>query len=329
MEYKNLIFSIIVIATVGMVYNKINDFFNLNEKKDELLLINKYLISEDKNIKKIMNNKKPKLWIYLNNTVNSYKWETFGSRNTKNLNKEYINLCLSSIINNCGNDFDIMMIDNNSFKLLLNDWTIELEKLSIPYNEYFKTLGLIKLLKNYGGIIIEPNTIMFKSLKPIYDKILMTNKPVTGEFKNDSLNYEEIKLMPSMKFFGSNKNNSILNDLEKFIINITAVDYTNESILLNKVNNLLYDKIKNNKINYIDGKYFGTKDINNKIINLEDLFSDSYLEFNENIYFLYIPDLELSKRNNFNWFIYLDKKEILELKKIFLYIIVWVWMMIY
>ena len=44
------------------------------------------------------------------------------------MNKEYINLCLSSIINKCGRDFDIMLLDIDSFSILLNDWNIDLNK---------------------------------------------------------------------------------------------------------------------------------------------------------------------------------------------------------
>ena len=264
-------------------------------------------------IQKIINNNKPKIWIYLKNEINSYKWINFGSRNSKDLNKDYLELTLTSIINKCGNDFDILLINNNSFELLLNDWKIDLDKLSTPLKDSYIMYGLIKLLNKYGGFIIEPNTIMFKSLLPLYDNILKTNKPVIGEFNNNNSIDNYIKnLMQNIKFLGSNKENKLLIDLERLIMNNILYDYTNESILKNILNKWIYNCIVDNKIKYLDGKYIGTKDINNNIIYLEDLMSDSFLNLHSNIYCLNIPDNELTKRNKYNWFIYLDKKSILE-----------------
>ena len=83
MNYKNLIFIIIILFVVGFIYNKINYYISYQEKKDDLNLIKKYLLEDDKNIEKIVNNKRPKIWIYLNHEINSYKWIDFGSRNSK------------------------------------------------------------------------------------------------------------------------------------------------------------------------------------------------------------------------------------------------------
>lgn len=312
MSYKNLIFSVIILFVVGLIYNKINYYISYREKKEDLDIIKKYLLEDDKNIKKIVNNNRPKIWIYLNHETNSYKWIDFGSRNSKNINKEYLELTLASIINNCGNDFDILLLNNNSFELLLNDWKIDLDKISNPIKDSYILYGLIKILNKYGGIIIEPNTIMFKTLLPIYNDIIKNNQPVIGEFKNNSLNNYSKNLMPNIKFLGSNKNNKFLIDLERLLKNNILLDLTNEAKLNNTLNEWIYNCVMDNKINYLDGKFIGTKDINNNIIHLEDLMSDSFLNLNSNIYCLIIPDNELTKRNKYNWFIYLDKKSVLE-----------------
>lgn len=312
MDFKHLLFSIVCLLFLGIIYKKVHNYIETDERKDDLNLINKYLITQNKNIEKLTNNNRPKIWIMLNNTINSQKWETYGSRNTTNMNKEYINLCLSSIINKCGRDFDIMLLDIDSFSILLNDWNIDLNKLSDQLRKHFTLLGLIKVLRQYGGIILEPNVIMFKSLMPIYNKIIQTHKPVVGEFKNKSLDYSTKQLMPTTMFMGSNKNNVLMKDLENKIISLVSQDYTNELNLKNLINEWLYDKIKFNKFDYINGKYIGTKDINDRVINLEELMSDKYLELDSKAFFLYIPDEDLCKRNNYNWFIYLNKKEIIE-----------------
>ena len=201
MDYKHLIFSIISLLILGFFFKKIHTYIDNSKNKDDIDLINKYMITENKNIKKL-NNNRPKIWIFLNNTINSQNgnfWIKYK------LNKEYINLCISSIINKCGKDFDIMLIDVNSFKILLDEWNIDLNKLSDQLRKHYILLGLIQLLKKFGGFILEPNTIMFRSMISLYNNIENTNKIVTGEFKNNSLDFYEKKIMPSVKFLGSNK----------------------------------------------------------------------------------------------------------------------------
>ena len=70
--------------------------------------------------------------------------------------------------------------------------------------------------------------------------------------------------------------------------------------------------IQNNEIDLIDGRFIGTKNINNKLVNLEDIMGSTFLELTNNSYGLYIPSDELLKRKNFNWFCKLSVKELLE-----------------
>ena len=312
MNYQHLIFSIICLLIIGYIYKKVYNYIETNERKDDIDLINKYLISENKSVNKLKTNNRPKIWLFLNNTINSQKWENFGSRNTNNLNKDYINLCISSIINKCGNDFDIMIVDVDSFKILLNDWNIDLNKLSGQLKKHFILIGLLKLLNKYGGIILQPSTIMFKSLLPLYNRSVNNNKPFTGQFKNESLDNYQRNLMPSIAFLGSNKNNEKINELINFIVSKISNDYSNEISLTNLINNMLYKKIIHNEFDYIDGKYLGIKDTNDRIIDLEDLMSDKFIDLDKKTYFLHIPDDELSKRTKYNWFIYLNKEEVLK-----------------
>ena len=53
-------------------------------------------------------------------------------------------------------------------------------------------------------------------------------------------------------------------------------------------------------------------DSKNKIIDLESLMGSTYLDLNTNAYSLYIPRKDLLKRTAYNWFVYLNTKEVLE-----------------
>jgi len=74
----------------------------------------------------------------------------------------------------------------------------------------------------------------------------------------------------------------------------------------------LFYNTQNKEIEYIDGKYLGIRDSNNKLIELDRLLGSSFLELNNNSYGLYIPKDDLLKRNAYSWFVYLNSMEVLE-----------------
>ena len=111
-----------------------------------------------------------------------------------------------SIIKHCSNYFNIILINDDSFKLLLENWNIDLNYVSNPQKTYLRKLALIKILYKYGGLLIEPSFIMLKSLDKIYKKVLNTKKICVGEFPNNSINSHAIKTMPSTNFIGCIKN---------------------------------------------------------------------------------------------------------------------------
>ena len=159
---------------------------------------------------------------------------------------------------------------------------------------------------------MEPNFIMFKSLKPLYEKVVATNKITLAEFPNKSANSHLMSYMPNCKLMVANKNNQIINELINHLHILISNDYTNQINIENSINNWLYSNVESNKINYVDGAFIGVKDSDNKIILLDRLMSSHYLDLNKKSYCLYIPANELLTRQAYNWFVYLNSKEVLE-----------------
>ena len=60
-----------------------------------------------------MNIKKPIIWVHIPYDINARKWESFFSRNTENLNQDYLYLTLRTIIEKNSNDFHICLINEN------------------------------------------------------------------------------------------------------------------------------------------------------------------------------------------------------------------------
>ena len=314
MKYTNLIISILLLFAVGYIYNKFKINVERDDKKHELSIIKKYLLKEQDyfTIEQLSSINKPILWIFADYEINSRKWESFMSRSSKELNQDYLYLTIRSIINHNSDHFHIIILDDESFPQLLDDWTVDLTKIGNAQKENIRTFALVKILHKYGGMLIPPSFISFKSLKPIYDKVLSTNTPTIAEFPNDSTTSYVMNYKPSTKFIGCVKNCEEIYNLGKNLEIIVNTDYTNNSKIEGQISNLLYKSAEEDKMNYIDGKFIGVKDSDNKSVDLERLMGSTYIDLNPNSYGLYIPYEDLLKRNAYNWFVYLPTEKVLE-----------------
>ena len=53
--------------------------------------------------------------IHTNYDVNTRNWLDFKSRNTKNLNQMYLEMCVESIVKFCSKSFNVCLINDDSF----------------------------------------------------------------------------------------------------------------------------------------------------------------------------------------------------------------------
>lgn len=312
--YTNLAVSILLLLAVGFLYNKFQINVEKDDKIEELNIIKKYLLNEDDyyTIDQLSAIKKPIIWIHIEYDRNLRKWESFGTRASEELNQDYLYLTLRSIIDKCSDYFHVILIDDDSFDRLLEDWNVDLKKVGNIQKENIRCLALMKVLYKYGGILMEPSFILFKTLRPIYEKIMTSGDPCVGEFANETVDSHIMNFSPSLKFMGCVKNCPKIYELGKHLEILVNSDNTYSSKLEGQVTNWLYNKAESGEINYIDGKFLGTRDSKNKKIDLSCLMGSTYLDLNINAYGLYIPHKELLKRSAYNWFVYLNTKEILE-----------------
>ena len=314
LNFFNLFLSILLLIAIGYIYKKFKLNVDSNIQKEELNIIKKYLLNDDidNTIEKLSAIKKPIIWLHIDYVKNSRQWESFGSRNSNELNQDYLYLTIKSIINKCSDYFHIIIIDDDSFCKLLENNTIDLNIVSDPIKSNLRTLNIMKLLYAYGGLYIENSFILFKSLDKIYENVLNNNKMVTAEFKNTSSNSHIMHFMPSTKFIGCVKECKKMKEFMNHLEILYSSDYSNNAVIEDLVNKWLLMNSQNNEIDLIDGQYIGTKNINNKLINLEDIMCSTFLELNNKCYGLYVPSDELLKRNKYNWFCKLNSKEVLE-----------------
>ena len=70
-------------------------------------------------------------------------------------------LTIKSLIDKCGKDFNILLIDDESFMKLIPGWNIDLNKIGDPIKGKIRRLALARILKYYGGMIVPSSFVCF------------------------------------------------------------------------------------------------------------------------------------------------------------------------
>ena len=109
-------------------------------------LVNKYLLNDE------MIYGKPNMWIHMDYVNNARNWKDFKSRRSRDLNKDYINICIESIIKYNSENFNIFIINDDSFRKLLENFDVNINNVPEPIKSNVRKLGICKLLYKYGGI---------------------------------------------------------------------------------------------------------------------------------------------------------------------------------
>lgn len=301
----NRFFILIIAIIVGVFYKRFLDKYEREDEFKRSKLIRHYLLNDTD----IATSALPILWVHVPYELNSRSWESFNSRSSMELNLSYIQLTISSIIRHCGRDFKICLIDDKSFHNLIPEWDTDLDRVGSPLKEKIRFLAKLKLLKYYGGMFIPDSLLCLHSLKDLMYNGLRNNTPFVIDKSNNTLNKGDY--IPSTDIIGANKNDPVIEELIQSNELLISKDYTTESIITGKNEALFGDMILSSKINIVNSKHLGCKDVEDKPIMLEDLFSRDYINFDSLLYGIMIPHRELMKRNAYNWFCKLSEAEIL------------------
>ena len=302
----------IILMAVGFVYRRYVDKYESDDELEQYNLIKRYLLNDSS----ITRHKKPIIWIHIPYEYNSRNWSSFGSRSSMNLNLPYQNLTVRSIIDHNPN-FHICLIDDTSFNNLLPGWTIDITKVGEPQKHNIRKLCLLKLLYNYGGMIVPSSFLCLRSLEMVYDLGIKNDKPFVVENRSRIYTGQNaIEMIPDASFMGAPKNNSVINKFCAFTENLVSTDYTNEPDFLGDFNKWCIQAISTNQMNLISGTIIGTKDSKGNAITPEMILGENYIDINDDVVGIYIPGDEILSRTSLNWFCYLDEDKILTMKSI-------------
>ena len=310
MEILNYIITLIILISVGIVYDKYKIKNKIDEDLDNYELIKKYLLNDSS----LANAKKPIMWVHIDYAENARHWDSFGSRKSNDLNQPYLYLSISSIINHCGKSFNIVLIDDNTFNKIIPGWHHEMNKLPNPIKSHFRQLGLSQLLYNYGGMLVPSSFICMKNLIDLYDDGIEKTGMFVGEFlnKNITSQYGVSNFYPSTSLMGCKKENASMQEMVKQIEILISTDYTDEMEFQAKINSICNKFLFEHKAELIGGSEIGVKTTRGEPVVIDDLLGNTYIQFKKNIYGVYIPADDILKRSKFEWFARMNIKQVLD-----------------
>ena len=284
------------------------------EHDENAEMIKKYLLNENP----IYNMHKPKLWIHTKYELNARKWRDFASRTSMDLNQPYIHYTIQSIIDQNSDDFNICLIDDETFSKLIPDWDADIVNMAEPMKSYVREIGLLEIIYTYGGMLVPNSFLCTKPLIDMYKEGIENKKPFACEMVNRTCciaeNQKKMLFVPSTKFMGCTKEDAMVGLLIEYLKRSLTkqFDFTDERNFVGETTQCLIKMCNVGDMNLILGQKIGVKTSKRKTILIEDLFEERKLDLDRSCMGIYIPEDELKSRHKYNWFLYLSKEDLMK-----------------
>jgi len=299
-----------ILAVSAYVGNQIKNKYASNDPEKEYELVQKYLLNDSP----LYGDNKPKMWIHSKYEVNAREWQSFGSRNSTDLNQPYLHLTIKSVIHHCSDDFHIMLIDDDSFAKLLPDWEYRsFDNIPDPEKTQVRQIGLAMIVKKYGGMVIPNSFVCTSSLKSLYQAGIQDNRAFVAESVNRTTFNQKNAFVPDLYFFGSEKNNDSMVELIEYLILLKQNGHcSHETQFTGEIQKWLLQFYQSGYFNIVDGDLIGIKTYKNRQrILIEDLIEERPIDLSPECYGVFIDQDEILKRPKYKWFAVMSTEEIL------------------
>ena len=300
------IICILVLIVVGILYEKYK-IHNAHENSvEEQELIKRYYLN-----KTLAGDDAPIIWIHVSKDINARWWANFYSRNSTCVNQPYEMITVKSIIDKCGGSFNVCLIDDNSFKVLLPNWKVNLDIVAEPIKSKMRELALAKLLYTYGGLRLPASFLCLKDIITEYDNSVNDDKVLMGELLNRSITSEKDVFTPSPLILGCRKECPFIDQYIEYLQRLVSSDYTAESVFDGSISNW-FKQYGMNKISLLSAQSLGVLDTEDNIVTVERLASSTYVPIDQNANGIYFPADEILRRTAYQWLSRLSPKQMME-----------------
>ena len=295
--------AIAVLGFASYYGNQIKQKMSNNDENDEL--IRKYLLNESP----LYGMNRPKLWIHSKYEINARSWKG----NSTDLNQPYLHQTIRTIINCCGNDFNVCLIDDETFSKLIPDWDVNLASLSEPFRSSFREVGMLQLLYIYGGVVLPNSFICMKNVVSLYKDMEKNQRPFFAE----EINHGSVgsSFVPGMQIMGGQKACPIIKEIiNELKTRNKSNHFSSEPKFTGQTSQMLRLVIEGGKATLVDGRMIGIKTTKGKRILLDDLMSEDFLDLDQSAYGIVIPADEVLSRTKYQWLAYLSTRELMKTK---------------
>ena len=304
---------IIVLLLTSFVGSKFRNA--MSENSDEYDLIRKYLLNDTTT--PLATNEKPKIWIHSKFEYNARKWESFQSRSSLDLNQPYIHITIKSIIDQCADDFQVCLVDDNTFSKLIPTWDIDLPSLAEPMKSHLREFGMALLVYAYGGMIVPNTFVCLKNLKELYETGTADDKPFVCENVNRVVNMNKharrLAFIPDSYFMGAKKNDPVIKEYAEYLKSRNwSPHFSCDREFGGDSQQWLLSKIDAQEIQLIGGEIVGVKTNGKKPILVDHLLEEEFLDLSPNCVGIYIPEEDILARTKYQWFATISTEELLK-----------------
>lgn len=310
-EYIKYALLFVVLLIISKYYKKYQDYEVQAKHLHDYDMIKKYLLEESS----LGKSDKPILWVHIEFERNARWWSSFFSRSSECLNQPYKHLTIKSIIDSCGDSFNICLIDDKTFNNVIPGWTTKVAGLPSPLRPHLRELAMAKLLYCYGGMTLPSSFLCFKDVISLYNKALGCGavSMFSGEMRCMTVDSSYSDFAPSHKIMGCHKESGAMREYVNYLEKQVSNDNTNEMDFVGYTDRRLYEMAKSNKIMTLDASYFGVQNKEGDEVFLEDILEDNVsFALHKNAFGLYIPDDEILRRTKYQWFARLNPEQVLD-----------------
>lgn len=283
------------------------------EPKDEYEMIKTYLLTDSP----LYGYNKPKIWIHSKFEYNARKWESFHSRSSLNLNQPYIHLTIRTIIEHCGDDFHVCLIDDETFNKLIPSWDLDLLDVAEPMRSYIREIGMAELVYYYGGMVLPNSFVCLDNLLEMYKSGTEGDKMFVCEGVNHSANIltdnTRPLFIPDTAVFGANRDNETVKKYIQYLKQRNqSPHFTSAPTFGAESSQWLMGMAKLGEVRVVGGDIVGVKTAKRRPILVENLMEEEYLDLSPQCIGIIIPETEILRRNKYQWFAILPSEQLLE-----------------
>jgi hypothetical protein len=228
-------------------------------------------------------------------------------------------MTIKTIVDHCGDDFHICLIDDNTFSKLIPSWDVDLTMLAEPFKSRVREIGLVELIYYYGGMVLPNSFLCMKPLRNFYLDATASDKPFVCEAVNRTSNVVKngssgrLAFLPDLRIFGANKNDPTIKELAKYLKQKVQVPhFSSDRDFLGEDGYWCLDQVEAGKMNLVGGEVVGVKTKCRKPILIENLIEEDYLKLSPQCVGIAIPDEDVLARTKYQWFAVMDTRQILD-----------------